>query len=159
MKNRDVHHRTRLWILEGGRHSRIDLSENAPWLEGHLDECESCARWARSIEQAITGLRSVSETPDPTLVRATQHSVRLAAKSLGDIESQRRMIVVSIILAAAWGAALQPFLWRLFGWVGASLDLPDPLWQSAFIAMWLLPGVVASVLLLTRPAIAKGRHR
>jgi anti-sigma factor RsiW len=146
--SKDIHLEARRLILDRSG-SALD-AEKTRRLEAHLEECASCAAYADTTGHAIATLRSVSETPPPALVRATQRTVRLSARNLGEAESQRRMILVSCVLAAGWGVALQPYLWRLLGWLGASLGLPDPVWQGAFVAMWLVPTLVA-VLLLTHP--------
>lgn len=163
MNANGIHQRARRLILDL---KAMGLEqEESRWLDRHLDECAKCAAYAVSTERALAVLRMASETPSPTLVRATEFSVRRSARNLGDVESSRRMIVVSCCLAAAFGAVFQPYLWRLFGWAGAYLNLPDPAWQAAFVAMWLLPGIVSVLLLTHLPApsrssrgIGKGRN-
>jgi hypothetical protein len=150
-----THERARRLILDrtGGALQR----EQNRWLEDHLEECVPCTRYFESTERAIATLRMASEMPSPTLVRATKRSIRLSARSLGDAESHKHMIVVSCALAAAWGATLQPYLWRLFGWVGAYLDLPDPVWQGTFMMMWLMPAIVSALLLIHLPVASRIR--
>ncbi len=149
MNAREIHQRAKSFILDQAV-SEIE-PEDAYWLAAHLEECATCCSYADTARNAILTLRGASEMPSPTLVRATQRSVRFAARNLGDAASQRRMLVVSCMLAAAWGAVLQPYLWRLFGLVGGYLGLPGPAWQAAFAAMWVLPGIVSVLLFMHMP--------
>lgn len=151
------HDRARRLVLDRSGEALND--DDARWLDDHLDHCASCAAVAAAAGRAIGILKSVSEAPSPTLVRATQRALRAAAGSIREAESHRRMVVISSVLAAAWGAAMQPLLWKLLGWIGARLDLPDPVWQAAFMMMWLLPGIVAVLLLAHRPLGGLPAHR
>lgn len=140
-----IHERARQLVLD----QNIDdlTPDDARWLQEHLGACETCARYADVTEAAISTLRLTSETPSPTLVRLTKRSVRMATGHIGDAESRRRMLIVSCSLAGAWGLLLQPYIWRLFAWAGDYVGLPDPAWQAVFVMMWLLPGIVATLVL------------
>lgn len=127
---------------------------DSEWLASHISGCPTCRAYAESMESAVTVLRRVSETPSPTLVRATQRSVRGVARNLADRESNRRMIIVSSLFAAAWGVAFQPLLWRLSGWLADYLSVPAPVWQTVFVAVWLVPGMIAVLLITQLPAVS-----
>lgn len=146
--------RARWLILEG------DVSgPDSEWLESHISRCSGCRGYAESMERAVTALRRMSETPSPTLVRATQRSVREVARNRADRESNRRMMILSSLFAAAWGVAFQPYLWRLSGWLAAYLSVPAPVWQTAFVAVWLVPGVVSLLLITQLPALSTRFYR
>jgi Putative zinc-finger len=152
------HERARWLILEGNA-----SGPDAEWLESHISGCPGCRLYAEGTQRAVTALRRVSEIPSPTLVRATQRSVREVARNLADRESNRRMIILSSLFAAAWGVAFQPLLWRLSAWLADYLSVPAPMWQTAFVTVWLVPGMIALLLITQLPAVSsrfyKGRSR
>ena len=146
--NQNAHERARQWITEaalGGLGS-----DEAVWLGEHLNSCPQCTAWAGLVGRSTAMLRMTAEMPDPGLVRATERSARLYARRLEEREARNRWLMASCAMAALWGALLQPYLWRLFGWLGAATDLPDPVWQTAFVWMWVLPGIVGALLLVGR---------
>ena len=162
MSRQDDHQRASYLIAE--RMIAALGEEDALWLESHLELCATCAAEGDSTARAVGTLRMASEMPDPGLVRATQRTARLYASRLGETESQRRMFVVSVVVAAMWGALLQPYLWQLFGWLGGVLSLSEPVWQTVFLMTWLVPGIAVALVLIHWPSrirwmVSGGRGR
>lgn len=156
MNQQDIHQRARRLVadqaIEGLR------SDDNAWLEQHLEGCRDCAAYTASASRAVQALRLASVTADPALVQATRRSVRIYAERLRENESRQRLLVISCILAAIWGAALQPYLWRGFHWLGTVLNLPDLAWQAAFLMFWLLPGVIVALIFICHPRTAHLRR-
>lgn len=129
--------------------SRVEeLSEaDRAWLEAHLEACAQCAKYAASLDRAVTNLRSFTAGPDPAVMEATRRRVRIRAMELR--EQRARWTGLWIACAFSWllGAGSAPLLWMAFGWLGTQLDLPKPLWIAALGAFWIMPAVAGAAAL------------
>lgn len=142
------HRRAERLILEG----RIDqlASADRQWLEAHLEGCGPCAAFARSTEQAIRSLRSISVQVDPELVRRTRLLVSFRSRELERQGSWLLPVWVCCGLSWAMGIATAPLVWRGFEWLGHRAGLPRLAWESGFVLWWTLPALVTVVILAAR---------
>jgi predicted anti-sigma-YlaC factor YlaD len=119
-------------------------------LRAHLEECADCRNYAEAAGQVIRALRSLPVAADSRLVRATQMRVRFHASRLRETR-ERMWFVGAACLGVGLSAALTaPLLWRLFAWMGAMIGISTPVWEAGFALFWIVPTLVASVLLLAR---------
>ncbi len=133
----------------------IALGEGLPesqqaWLRAHINECEECRHYAEAANGVVLTLRSLPLAADARLVRATQMRVRFHASRLR--ETRERMWLVGMAcLGVGLSATLTvPFLWRLFAWIGERAGVSTLVWQTGFVAFFIAPALVVSVLLMAR---------
>ena len=148
MRSQGVHLEARQLIAERILDTLAD--GKTVWLEEHLSGCPECAAYADAIRRSVGILRTTTELPEAALVRATERAASRYALRLRERESANRMIVLSCFMAALWGAMVQPYVWRLFAWLGTAIDLPVPVSQTAFVMTWVFPGIVGALLLIGR---------
>ena len=143
---RDVHEESRRLLALG---EGLPDAKQA-WLWAHLDECETCRRYADGINGLLRSLRSLPIAADARLVRATQMRVRFHASRLRETR-ERMWLVAMACLGVGLSATLSlPFLWRLFAWMGERAGVPALIWQTGFMFFFIAPALVVSVLLLAR---------
>jgi len=120
------------------------------WLRNHLEECAACRDYAEAADRMIRALRSLPLAADARLVQATQTRVRFHAARLQ--ETRERMWLVGMAcLAVGLSATLTlPLLWRLFAWMGEQAGVSTLVWQAGFLAFFIAPALVVSVVLLAR---------
>ncbi len=151
--NSDPHEHARMMIALSGS----EVSSNAgpsrneqSWLAEHLESCASCREFAENSRAALAWLRCIPITAGTHLVSSTQMRVRQRARELQ--RRQERFWVIAICCAAVTlSAALTTVaLWRGFAWMGEQARLSAPEWQGAFVVFYLMPAVLAGILLLAR---------
>jgi len=123
------------------------------WLERHLRECAACSTETASTRDLLSALRSVPVNVPSDLAARTQMRVRLRAQQA--MQSSNGSVLLWIITGASWllGVVSAPFVWRLFAWAGAYLNLPKPVQEVAFVLWWTVPPLVAvGVVLYQRAA-------
>jgi hypothetical protein len=121
-------------------------------LAAHLQECESCAAFARETDQALRGLRTAAIFVPSDLARRTQFRVRLRAMELREREPQRRTLWVMCGLSWVFGIASAPYVWRLFEWFGLLTGVPRLVLQLGFGLWWTIPALFAVIVLLLENA-------
>jgi len=124
--------------------------EDRVWLDRHIEECARCAGLNDATERALRSLRSVAVQVDPELVKRTQLMVRFRANQLD--RERAGMLPVWVCCAISWilGLVTAPLAWRGFEWLGQHAGVPNVVWQAAFVAWWLLPAIVAALVLAFR---------
>lgn len=143
---RDPHDEARELIALGNDSSDAQTS----WLRSHLDECESCRRYEAAAREVVRSVRSLPIAADARLVRATQMRVRFHAGRLRQTR-ERFWLVGAACLGVGLSATLTvPIMWRLFAWMGEWAGLSNWMWQAGFALFWILPALIAGVVLLTR---------
>ena len=138
--NEDLHKKAES-LLAAARVEGISEADRG-WLEAHLESCAACAARRESLRRTVDGLRSVAVTLRPELLAATRLRVQARALQLREERARMRALWISCALSWVLGAASAPLLWRVFGWAGRSLAVPDLIWQAAFILWWLVPAAV-----------------
>ncbi len=132
-----------------------DEPSSNEWLAAHLESCASCRAFAENAAEAIHRLRAIPVAAGSSLVSTTQSRVRRRALELQRHRDHLRLVAVSCT-AVTLCALLSTFvLWRGFEWLGARAELAPSIWQLAFLVFWMMPALLAAILLLARE---KDRH-
>ncbi|HST12447.1 MAG TPA: hypothetical protein VLL05_18880 [Terriglobales bacterium] len=98
----------------------------------------------------IGSLRGIPITAGTRLVSMTQMRVRQRARELQH-QQERLWVILICCVAVTLSAALTTVaLWRGFAWMGAQARLSVPVWQGGFVVFYLMPAVLAGILLLAR---------
>src|ERR1700738_3692766 len=112
----NIHERAQQLISQE-RIEGISASENT-WLAAHLQECESCANFARKTSAALRSLQTIPIALTAGLAERTQFRVGLRAQQLRQHEPRRRALWIAAGISWAAGVASAPFVWRLFARAG-----------------------------------------
>ncbi len=123
------------------------------WLEQHLRECAACSAEAASTRDVLSALRSVPLNMPSDLAARTQMRVRLRAQQAA--QNSNGGVLLWVITAMSWllGVVSAPFVWRLFAWAGAYLNLPKPVQEVAFVLWWTVPPLIAVGAVLYQRAV------
>jgi hypothetical protein len=121
-------------------------------LAAHLQECESCAEFARQTDQALQGLRTAAISVPSDLASRTQFRVRLHAMELRQHEPHRRTLWFACAASWIFGIASAPYVWRLFEWFGQLTGVPKLVWEIGFGLWWTIPALFAVIVLLLEGA-------
>ena len=120
------------------------------WLDAHLNDCAECGRYAALTNRAIRALNSFSFDPDPASALQTQDAIRNHVERLAAAESQAHTLLIGFALAMLLTIAGSVLVWQTVSWLAPRLNLPAPVWRTAFALMWLLPSFLVSGLPLFR---------
>jgi predicted anti-sigma-YlaC factor YlaD len=123
------------------------------WLNDHLGTCESCRAFALDAGELVRALRSVPVAADRTLVTTTQMRVRQRARELHQRDERIWLVGVSCALVTLTTLITNIACWRGFAWLVEHTHISADIWPVAFVALWIVPALAASVLLL-----ANGTH-
>ena len=143
----NIHERARQLISQE-RIEGIPASENT-WLAGHLQECESCANFARKTSAALRSLQAIPIALPAGLAERTQFRVSLRAQQLRHQEPRRRALWILAGISWVTGVASAPYVWRLFAWLGEQAGVPKLVWEMGFGLWWAVPALIAAAVLLT----------
>jgi predicted anti-sigma-YlaC factor YlaD len=143
---RDIHDEARELIAMG------EVGEQG-WLCAHLAECEGCRDYAEKASGVVRSLRSLPLAADARLVRATQMRVRFHASRMRQTRERMWMVGMACLGVGLTATLTIPFLWRLFAWMGEWAGVSTVVWEAGFLAFWIVPALVVSVLL-----VAHGIH-
>jgi predicted anti-sigma-YlaC factor YlaD len=147
------HERARLMIALSGpeefNNAGFSNAEQS-WLATHLESCPPCREFAENSRETIRSLRGIPMAASGRLVSATQMRVRQRAAELQ--RQQERLWVVCVCCAAVTLSAVATtlLLWHGFAWMGQQARLAAPVWEGGFIVFYLMPSVLAGILLLAR---------
>jgi hypothetical protein len=130
-----------------GRIEEINAAERH-WLDSHLAQCDECARFTTSLDQAIGAVRLPAVMASASLVRATQSRVRRRAFELQANKAAMRPLWIAAGMVCVWATVTTPLLWAAFAWLGAALSLSNLEWRTGFLFAWIAPTLAASLLLL-----------
>jgi predicted anti-sigma-YlaC factor YlaD len=123
-------------------------AEEQAWLAAHLAECEACSALLAQTAQALAAFRSMNIELPKNLAARTQLRVRMRADELPAHNPGRFLLWA--IAGVSWllGLASAPLVWRGFEWVGGQLGLPRIVWQLGVVGWWLVPGILATGMIL-----------
>jgi hypothetical protein len=143
----NIHERAQQLISQE-RIEGIPASENI-WLAAHLQQCGSCASFARKTSAALRSLQTIPIALPAGLAERTQFRVGLRAQQLRQHEPRRRALWIAAGISWAAGVASAPYVWRLFAWLGEQTGVPKLLWEMGFGLWWAVPALIAAVVLLS----------
>lgn len=145
--HKNIHERAQQLISQE-RIEGILPSENT-WLAAHLQECESCANFARKTSAALRSLQTIPIALPVGLAERTQFRVGLRAQQLRQHEPRRRALWIAAGLSWVTGVASAPYVWRAFAWLGEHAGVPKLVWEMGFGLWWAVPALIAAVVLLS----------
>jgi anti-sigma factor RsiW len=129
-------------------------AQERQWLESHLAECPACEARVRATERALQVLRSNSIAVTPSLVSATQASVRQRALELRENQMRMRTLWISCGLSWVLGTVTAPLLWEAMAWLGHHFELSPAIWITGFAMCWIAPATVVGGLVAWRQSRA-----
>ncbi|MGA2183220.1 MAG: hypothetical protein ABSH47_09335 [Bryobacteraceae bacterium] len=146
--NADLHERARLLIALSGVEG-VSSAEQS-WLAAHLESCAPCRQFAENSRETIRSLRAIPIAAGGSLVSTTQLRVRQRAMELQ--LRQERLWVIWVCCAAVTLCTVftTAALWSGFAWMGQQARLPAPVWETCFVVFYLMPPILAGILLLAR---------
>ena len=123
-------------------------AEEQEWLSTHLAECEACSALQAQTAQSLAAFRSMNIELPKNLAARTQLRVRMRADELPAHNPGRFLLWA--IAGVSWllGLASAPLVWRGFERGGGQLGLPRIVWQLGVVAWWLVPGILATGMIL-----------
>jgi len=124
---------------------------DARWLEIHLQECEECAGFDRTLSGAAHAVRAVAVMASAALVESTRARVRMRAEQLREQRARSVLIAVSFCLGVVTSTLTAWVWWEFGGWVADHLGLPSGIVEPGVLLFWLLPAIVIAVLMVTCP--------
>lgn len=144
--NENIHERALQFIAQG----RVEgiAEADSSWLRAHLEECDSCADYARQTDWALRSMRTAVIALPEGLASRTQFRVRLRAQELREREPRRVALWLACALSWAFGIVSTPYVWHIFEWIGRETGAPKLLLQLGFGLWWLVPASLAAVILL-----------
>ena len=144
--NENIHSRAQQLIAQQ-RVERISAEEQS-WLAAHLAECEACSSIQEQTAQSLAAFSSMSIELPKNLAARAQLRVRMRADELPAHNPGRFLLWA--IAGVSWllGLASAPLVWRGFEWAGGQLGLPKIVWQLGVAAWWLVPGLLATGMIL-----------
>lgn len=124
------------------------FGEEQAWLTTHLSECEACSAMQTQTAQSLAAFRSMNIELPKNLAARTQLRVRMRAEELPAHNPGRFLLWA--IAGVSWllGLASAPLVWRGFEWAGGQLGLPKIVWQLGVVLWWLVPGLLATGMVL-----------
>src|SRR6202048_4452350 len=152
----NIHERAQQLISQE-RIEGIPASEST-WLDTHLQECESCANFARKTSAALRSLQTIPIALPAGLAERTQFRVGLRAQQLRQHEPRRRALWIAAGISWAAGVASAPFVWRLFSWLGEQAGVPKLVWEMGFGLWWAVAARLAPVGLLNEHEKQSSEH-
>ena len=151
------HERARQMLALGEASDRS--SADHVWLESHLEVCESCRAFGQDASDVVRALRAIPVAADCSLVATTQMRVRLRARELRQREERMWVVAVSCVLVTLTAGLTNLACWRGFAWLVERTDISAATWPVAFVALWIVPALAASVLLLAQGTHLADRNR
>jgi hypothetical protein len=142
----NVHERARQ-LLAQERIEGITEAERA-WVAEHVAECGACADFSQQTADALRNLRSMPLALPAGLAERTQFRVGLRAQQLREREPRQRALWIAGGISWAAGVASAPYVWRMFAWLGEHAGVPKLVWEAGFAMWWVVPALVAGVVLL-----------
>jgi predicted anti-sigma-YlaC factor YlaD len=146
--NAEIHERARKLIALSGS-EQVSNADQA-WLNAHLNSCESCREFAENSREAIRSLRAFPIVAGGVLVSTTRIRVRERAQELQRRQEWLWVIWVCCSAVTLCTALTTAILWRGFAWIGQQARLFPPVWQVGFVALYLMPSILAGIILLAR---------
>jgi len=150
--NENIHERAQQLIAQ----QRVEgiSDEEQSWLTTHLAECEACSAVQAQTAQALAAFRSMNIELPKNLAARTQLRVRMRADELPAHNPGRFLLWA--IAGVSWllGLASAPLVWRGFEWAGGQLGLPKIVWQLGVVLWWLVPGLLATGMILLQRRVS-----
>jgi anti-sigma factor RsiW len=135
-----IHDRARK-LLAAAAVEEITANER-DWLGRHLEDCPECSSEAAALAAAVQSLRSTPVSISPEIVQRTRLAVRSRAQELHAARARSLPLWIAAAMSSVWMIATTPLMWWTLAWLGRSVNVPDAVWQVAFLMWWFLPATV-----------------
>jgi predicted anti-sigma-YlaC factor YlaD len=120
--------------------------EDRHWLDGHVEQCAECSRYADLSARAVRALDWFAIELDPAAALRVENKVRNRAEQMRSAEAQEKSLWIGTAVAILLTFTGSAVAWRL----ASQWRLPSPVWQIVFAAFWLLPSLLLAFLPLFR---------
>lgn len=151
-------HKRAASLIDRNQIEGLDAEEER-WLAEHLDGCKVCSGRMVSTESAVQAVKSLSVPLPRDLGATTKLRMREEARKLKSRRARNLALVVGCTFSWVVGIASAPLVWRLFEWLGSTMDLPRIVWEMGFLSWWLVPAAaVGLVALWGRAGFELERH-
>jgi anti-sigma factor RsiW len=138
--NPENHERARQ-LMAAARIGDITRAER-DWLDDHLASCRECAAESTSMDAAISFLRAAHVEASPELLLRTRRAVQQRAVELESAGTSSAPLWIATAVSTICMVLTAPFAWGVFGWAGRLVNIPQPIWQAAFVMWWFLPATL-----------------
>ena len=120
------------------------------WLDGHLEECVECRRYADLSARAVRALDWFAIEVDPAAALRVESIVRSRAEAMRSAEAHANSAWIGTGIAIFLTFTGSALAWRPLAWLASQWNLPSRVWQIVFAAFWLLPSLLLALLPLFR---------
>lgn len=120
--------------------------EDRHWLDSHVPQCAECASHADLSVRAVRALDCFAIQLDPAAALRVENVVRSRAERMRAAEAHAQSLWIGTAIATFFTFAGSAVAWRALASMASRWNLPSPVWQIAFAALWLLPSLVLAFL-------------
>jgi hypothetical protein len=118
---------------------------DAEWVDLHLQSCAECSNFRDSLLGTVAGVRREigRVVASGSMVRRTQSGVRRAAVQMQKREERMSALWIACVIAGLWALLSIPLIWEGTRWLGGHTSVPNYVWQTVAIFLWLMPAGLA----------------
>ena len=123
------------------------------WLDAHVAQCAECARYADLSERAVRALDWFAIELDPAAALRVENVIRSRAEEMRSAESHARSLWIGTGVAIFLTFAGSAVMWHVVAGLAGQWNLSSRVWQTLFVAFWLLPSLLLALLPLFRKTL------
>ena len=124
--------------------------EDRHWLDAHVGQCAECGRYADLSARAVRALDWFALELDPAAALRVENVVRSRAEEMRSAESHVKSLWIGTGVAIFLTLTGSAVTWRTLAGLASQWNLPSRVWQTGFVAFWLLPSLLLALLPLFR---------
>lgn len=121
-------------------------AEDQRWLDAHTGQCVECSRYADVSARAVRALDAFAIELDPAAALRVENVVRSRANEMRAAEADAKRLWIGTAVAVFLTFTGSAVLWRPVAWLASERNVPSSVWQTAFVAFWLLPSLLLALL-------------
>ena len=130
--------------------------EEQHWLHAHVGQCAGCARYADLSARAVRALDWFALEVNPAAALRVENVIRGRAEQMRSAEAHAKTLWIGTAAAIFLTFAGSAVMWRPAAWLASQWNLPSSVWQTVFVAFWLLPSLLLALLpLFSRKLVAE----
>ena len=127
--------------------------EDWRWLDAHLEQCAECSRYGDLSARAVRALDWFTIEFDPAAALRIENAVRTRAEAMRSAEAHSKSLWIGTAVAIFLTLTGSAVMWRPLAWLASQWNLPSRVWQTVFVAFWLLPSLLLALLPLFRKGL------